>query len=199
VFCAPARRSRSAKARPLLGAASGFAGLAAAVAPTRASRARSRAGFERRLAAPVVRGLPPAADELQFIDRSRILEAQKRVADSLDDEPLICGVDVAGGGTAWNVMAFRRGGDARSIPRIRIPGEHTRDRGVRVGKLAEILRDTRHDLRRTCARLCHLACGELEQIQFLLGHASVQTTERYLGCKQKFHHAVNDNLGLEDS
>lgn len=28
-----------------------------------------------------------------------------------------------------------------------------------------------HDLRRTCARLCHLAGGELEQIQFLLGHA----------------------------
>ena len=30
-----------------------------------------------------------------------------------------------------------------------------------------------HDLRRTCARLCHLAGGELEQIQFLLGHAWV--------------------------
>ena len=29
--------------------------------------------------------------------------------------------------------------------------------------------------------------------------ASVQTTERYLGCKQKFRHAVNDNLGVEDS
>jgi len=28
-----------------------------------------------------------------------------------------------------------------------------------------------HDLRRTCARLCHLAGRELEQIQFLLGHA----------------------------
>ncbi len=55
-----------------------------------------------------------------------------------------------------------------------------------------------HDLRRTCARLCHLAGGELEQIQFLLGHASVQTTERYLGCKQRLSHAVNDNLGLED-
>ena len=38
-----------------------------------------------------------------------------------------------------------------------------------------------HDLRRTCARLCHAAGGELEQIQFLLGHVSIQTTERYLG------------------
>jgi integrase len=56
-----------------------------------------------------------------------------------------------------------------------------------------------HDLRRTCVRLCHLAREELEQIQFLLGHASVQTTERYLDCKQKLRHAVNDNLGLEDS
>jgi integrase len=34
-----------------------------------------------------------------------------------------------------------------------------------------------HDLRRTCARLCHLAGGELDQIQFLLGHVSIQTTE----------------------
>ena len=54
-----------------------------------------------------------------------------------------------------------------------------------------------HDLRRTCARLCHLAGGELEQIQFLLGHVSVQTTERYLGCKQKLRFAVNDRLGIE--
>jgi integrase len=56
-----------------------------------------------------------------------------------------------------------------------------------------------HDLRRTCARLCHLSGGELEQIQFLLGHVSVQTTDRYLGCKQKLRHAVNDQLGLEIS
>ena len=53
-----------------------------------------------------------------------------------------------------------------------------------------------HDLRRTCARLCHQAGGELEQIQFLLGHVSVQTTERYLGCKQRLQNAVNDHLGL---
>jgi integrase len=32
-----------------------------------------------------------------------------------------------------------------------------------------------HDLRRTCAKLCHTNGGEIEQIQFLLGHASVQT------------------------
>ena len=54
-----------------------------------------------------------------------------------------------------------------------------------------------HDLRRSCARLCHLAGGELEQIQFLLGHVSVQTTEKYLGCKQRFQGAVNDHIGIE--
>ena len=46
---------------------------------------------------------------------------------SLPDDPPVCG-----GGAAWNVAAFRRGGDARSIPRIRIPGEHTCDRSVLV-------------------------------------------------------------------
>jgi integrase len=54
-----------------------------------------------------------------------------------------------------------------------------------------------HDLRRTCARLCHQAGGELEQIQFLLGHVSIEITERYLGCKQRFQNAVNDAIGLE--
>jgi integrase len=51
-----------------------------------------------------------------------------------------------------------------------------------------------HDLRRTCAKLCHSAGGELEQIQFLLGHSSVQTTERYLGCKQNLGSPVNDRF-----
>jgi site-specific recombinase XerD len=52
-----------------------------------------------------------------------------------------------------------------------------------------------HDLRRTCAKLCHSNEGELEQIQFLLGHASVLTTERYLGCKQNLEEPVNDRFG----
>ena len=53
-----------------------------------------------------------------------------------------------------------------------------------------------HDLRRTCAKLCHDSGGELEQIQFLLGHASVQTTEPYLGCKQNLGSPVNDRFRL---
>src|SRR5258705_12410983 len=50
--------------------------------------------------------------------------------------------------------------------------------------------------RRTCAKLCHDSSGELEQIQFLLRHASVQTTERYLGCKQNLGSPVNDRFKL---
>jgi site-specific recombinase XerD len=53
-----------------------------------------------------------------------------------------------------------------------------------------------HDLRRTCAKLCRAGGGELEQIQLLLGHASVQTTERYLGTKQDLIHAPNDAIKL---
>jgi site-specific recombinase XerD len=37
--------------------------------------------------------------------------------------------------------------------------------------------------------------AELEQIQFLLGHVSVVTTERYLGCKQNLEEPVNDRFG----
>ncbi len=53
-----------------------------------------------------------------------------------------------------------------------------------------------HDLRRSFAKLCRAAGGELEQIQLLLGHASVQTTERYLGTKQDLVHAPNDGIQL---
>ena len=54
-----------------------------------------------------------------------------------------------------------------------------------------------HDLRRTCAKLCRAAGGELEQIRLLLGHASVQTTERCLGPKQDLVHAPNDSIRLK--
>jgi integrase len=48
----------------------------------------------------------------------------------------------------------------------------------------------------TCAKLCRAAGGELEQIQLLLGHASVQTTERYRGTKQDLVHGPNDAIKL---
>lgn len=54
-----------------------------------------------------------------------------------------------------------------------------------------------HDARRTCAKLCRSAGGDLEQIQLLLGHASIQTTERYLGTRQNLADAPNDRLGLQ--
>ena len=67
----------------------------------------------------------------------------------------------------------------------------------RQAEAAGIERLAPHDLRRTCARLCHASGGELEQIQFLLGHRSAETTERYLGSRQRLASAVNDKLGLE--
>jgi integrase len=67
----------------------------------------------------------------------------------------------------------------------------------RFAPMAGIAKLSPHDCRRTCGRLCHAAGGELEQIQVLLGHVSVETTERYLGCKQRLRLAVNDHIGLE--
>lgn len=78
-------------------------------------------------------------------------------------------------------------GDYRESGLARCEGIRER---LGVSKLAP------HDLRRSCVRLCHESGGELEQIQFLLGHVSVQTTEKYLGCRQRFRHAVNDRLGI---
>ena len=123
-----------------------------------------------------VRGLPPTANELQFIDRARIQAAQQREAQSLPDDPLICGVDVSGGGSSWNVVAFRRGADARTIPRVRIPGEHTRDRSVLVGQLAEILRDKRPGLK-VAAMFIDMAFGSpiYERLR-ALGFSNVHET-----------------------
>ena len=66
----------------------------------------------------------------------------------------------------------------------------------RAAKEIGVERFGAHDLRRTCAKLCRKAGGDLEQIKFLLGHSSIQTTERYLGSEQEIVIAVNDNLGL---
>ena len=53
-----------------------------------------------------------------------------------------------------------------------------------------------HDLRRTFARLARKGHAALEQIQLSLGHASVTTTELYLGTRQDLNDAPCDHLGL---
>lgn len=106
-----------------------------------------------------VRGLPPRASDLQFIDQDRILAAGKREVMSFDDDPLIVGVDFSGGGQAWNVIRFRRGLDARSIPPIRVSGENTRgDRSAFLAILADLLADRRPE-RRVHAMFCDSAFG----------------------------------------
>ena len=53
-----------------------------------------------------------------------------------------------------------------------------------------------HDLRRTFAKLAMKGGARLEQIQLSLGHASITTTERYLGIEQDLTDAPCDRLGL---
>jgi integrase len=54
-----------------------------------------------------------------------------------------------------------------------------------------------HDLRRTFAKLAHRGRAAIEQIQLSLGHASITTTERYLGVRQDLQDAPCDHLGLQ--
>ena len=66
----------------------------------------------------------------------------------------------------------------------------------RCAKNAGIDHLSTHDMRHSCARSAMNLSGELEQIKFILGHSSVQTTERYIGCKQKLREAVNDRFQI---
>lgn len=106
-----------------------------------------------------VKGLAPRASELQFIDLERVLKAQKNLVSVFDDEPLIVGVDVSDGGSAWCVARFRRGADARSIPPVRVPGSKVRDdRGPFLSKLATILTES-HNGRKVDAMFIDSAFG----------------------------------------
>ncbi|MCC6650635.1 MAG: terminase [Candidatus Eisenbacteria bacterium] len=86
-----------------------------------------------------VRGLPPKASDLQFIGHQLVMDAQKRSAFTLPDEPLIAGLDLARGGSDECVIRFRRGIDARTIPPIRLTGEQARDSMKLVSIAADVL------------------------------------------------------------
>ena len=54
-----------------------------------------------------------------------------------------------------------------------------------------------HDLRRTFGKLAHKGGARIEQIQRSYGHASIQTTERYLGVEQDLEDAPCDHLQVK--
>lgn len=87
-------------------------------------------------------GMFPLAGGGKFIDAEMVQEAQKREPRSLPDDPLVAGVDFAWGGSDDNVIRFRKGLDARSIPPVKVKGEFTRDPAVMVGKLVDVLAKT---------------------------------------------------------
>jgi site-specific recombinase XerD len=104
---------------------------------------------------------------------------------------------------AWTSAAGIRDGNVfRPVNRAgRLSAERLGEKAIwqmlpRYGQAVGISRIAPHDARRTCAKLCRAAGGQLERIQLLLGHASVQTTERHLGTKQDLVNAPNDGIKL---
>jgi len=70
--------------------------------------------------------------------------------------------------------------------------EVARTYGYRAG-----LRVAPHDLRRTFAKLAYSGGAAVDQIQYSLGHASLTTTELYLGIRQDLRHAPGDRIQLK--
>ena len=77
-----------------------------------------------------------------------------------------------------------------------VTGDRLSTQGIlrAVGRYAEAIAP--HDLRRTFAKLAFKGGAKLDQIQLSLGHASIQTTERYLGVQQDLTDAPCDYLHL---
>lgn len=87
-----------------------------------------------------VLGKFPKAGDMQFISSDDVFHAMKRGSGLyLGDDPLICGFDVARGGSDNCMISFRRGKDAKSEKTYRIPGEKSKDSMVVAAKLAMIL------------------------------------------------------------
>lgn len=75
-----------------------------------------------------VRGVFPQGDDMQFMHTDLVLDAMKRPAGHyMPDEQLVCGIDLARGGSDNCMIQFRRGKDAKSEKVYKIPGEKSRD------------------------------------------------------------------------
>lgn len=92
-----------------------------------------------------VRGMFPRASSLQLIPNDWVAQAMRREAIYTFDDPIVCGIDIARGGDDNNVIRFRRGLDARTIPTIRIPGSETRNTAIFIAKVCTVVADHKPD------------------------------------------------------
>jgi integrase len=77
----------------------------------------------------------------------------------------------------------------------RLGGERMTDTGV-YAVLKTYAGLAPHDLRRSFAAMARKSGCAIEQIQLSLGHASIQTTERYLGVRQDLSDSPSDRIKL---
>lgn len=90
-------------------------------------------------------GMPPKTAEDQLIGKELVDGARNRKVEPFLQDPLIAGVDVPDGGSAWFVVRFRRGLSARAGPLVPLPirmagATVTRDSMVAI--LAKLLLET---------------------------------------------------------
>lgn len=83
-----------------------------------------------------VRGLPPCADELQYIDATGVTRPAATKCGHWTMNRSSQASMFPGGGSAWNVIRFRKGLNGRIRPPIHITGERGRDRDLLVGTCA---------------------------------------------------------------
>jgi hypothetical protein len=84
-----------------------------------------------------VYGQFPKTGDRQLIGRDVVQAAQQREQIPDDGAPLLMGVDVARFGDDHSVIRFRRGRDARSIPKVKLKGADTVTLAHRVAELAD--------------------------------------------------------------
>jgi integrase len=114
--------------------------------------------------------------------KDRVVPISDRLANAID---------------AWTAVVGKEGRILRSLGRDREPGDSlsttalynlVQKRGAMIGKP-----DLQpHDLRRTFAQLGYEAGIAITQISTLLGHASVETTQRYLNLELDLETTVSD-------